>query len=80
VPWSQWCPSQPSTRNGSTAPAFPRGLTGAELTVHDRLLAAAVAYNQLLEPRPDQPALDTGGAADRLRQEGARRTLRRPVG
>jgi HD-GYP domain-containing protein (c-di-GMP phosphodiesterase class II) len=28
---------------------FPRGLTGAELTVQDRLLAAAVAYQQLLE-------------------------------
>jgi HD-GYP domain-containing protein (c-di-GMP phosphodiesterase class II) len=48
---------------------FPRGLTGAELTVHDRLLAAAVAYHQLLERRPDQPALDPRGAADQLRQE-----------
>ena len=34
---------------------FPRGLAGAELTAQDRLLAAAVAYHQLLEPRPDQP-------------------------
>lgn len=48
---------------------FPRGLAGAELTVHDRLLAAAVAYHQLLERRPDQPALDPRGAADQLRQE-----------
>ncbi|MGO8936371.1 MAG: HD domain-containing phosphohydrolase [Mycobacterium sp.] len=48
---------------------FPRGLAGAELTVPDRLLAAAVAYQQLLEPRPDQPALDAPGAADQLRQE-----------
>jgi HD-GYP domain-containing protein (c-di-GMP phosphodiesterase class II) len=48
---------------------FPRGLAGAELTVHDRLLAAAVAYHQLLEPRPDRPALDPHGAADQLRQE-----------
>jgi HD-GYP domain-containing protein (c-di-GMP phosphodiesterase class II) len=48
---------------------FPRGLAGAELTVQDRLLAAAVAYHQLLEPRPTRPALDTHGAADQLRQE-----------
>jgi DNA-binding NarL/FixJ family response regulator len=48
---------------------FPRGLTGAELTVQDRLLAAAVAYQQLLESRPDQPALDARGAAARLQQE-----------
>jgi HD-GYP domain-containing protein (c-di-GMP phosphodiesterase class II) len=48
---------------------FPRGLAGAELTVHDRLLAAAVAYHQLLEPRQDRPALDTRDAADQLRQE-----------
>jgi HD-GYP domain-containing protein (c-di-GMP phosphodiesterase class II) len=31
---------------------FPRGLARAELTAQDRLLAAAVAYHQLLEPRP----------------------------
>jgi ATP/maltotriose-dependent transcriptional regulator MalT len=48
---------------------FPRGLAGAELTVQDRLLAAAVAYHQLFEPRPTRPALDTHGAADQLRQE-----------
>jgi HD-GYP domain-containing protein (c-di-GMP phosphodiesterase class II) len=42
---------------------FPRGLAGAELTAQDRLLAAAVAYHQLLEPRPQRPALDPGGAA-----------------
>jgi HD-GYP domain-containing protein (c-di-GMP phosphodiesterase class II) len=48
---------------------FPRGLTGAELTVQDRLLAAAVAYQQLFEPRPNQPVLDTGGAAGQLQQE-----------
>ena len=33
---------------------FPRGLAGAELTAQDRLLAAAVAYHQLREPRPDR--------------------------
>jgi HD-GYP domain-containing protein (c-di-GMP phosphodiesterase class II) len=48
---------------------FPRGLAGTELTVHDRLLAAAVAYHQLLEPRPDRAALDARGAADQLRRE-----------
>ena len=31
---------------------FPRGLAGAELTAQDRLLAAAVAYQQLRETRP----------------------------
>ena len=48
---------------------FPRGLAGAELTAHDRLLAAAVAYHQLLEPRPQRGALDPRDAAAQLRQE-----------
>jgi HD-GYP domain-containing protein (c-di-GMP phosphodiesterase class II) len=48
---------------------FPRGLTGAELTAQDRLLGAAVAYYQLLEPHPRQPALDPRGAASQLGQE-----------
>jgi len=48
---------------------FPRGVAGAELTAQDRLLAAAVAYHQLLEPRPQRPALDAAGAAGELRQE-----------
>jgi HD-GYP domain-containing protein (c-di-GMP phosphodiesterase class II) len=48
---------------------FPRGLAGAELTTQDRLLAASVAYHQLLEPRPRQPGLDSRGAASQLRQE-----------
>jgi HD-GYP domain-containing protein (c-di-GMP phosphodiesterase class II) len=43
---------------------YPRGLAGGELTAQDRLLAAAVAYHQLLE----QP-LDSGDAANQLRQE-----------
>jgi DNA-binding NarL/FixJ family response regulator len=34
------------------------------------LLAAAVAYHQLLEPRPHRPALDPRGAATQLREEG----------
>lgn len=48
---------------------FPRGLAGAELTAQDRLLAAAVAYHSLLEPRPHRPAMDPRGAAEELRQE-----------
>ena len=48
---------------------FPEGLAGAELTAQDRLLAAAVAYHQLLEPRPGRAALDPGDAASELRQE-----------
>ena len=48
---------------------FPRGLAGGELTAQDRLLAAAVAYRQSLEPRPQRPALDPEEAAGQLRQE-----------
>ena len=48
---------------------FPRGLAGAALTAQDRLLGAAVAYHQLLEPRSDRPALDPRDAANQLRQE-----------
>jgi HD-GYP domain-containing protein (c-di-GMP phosphodiesterase class II) len=48
---------------------FPRGLAGAELTAQDRLLATAVAYHQLLEPRPQRPALDPEGAARQLRED-----------
>lgn len=48
---------------------FPRGVAGAELTTQDRLLAAAVAYHQLLEPRPQRPAFDSDGAADELKQQ-----------
>jgi DNA-binding CsgD family transcriptional regulator len=45
---------------------FPRGVSGAELTAQDRLLAAAVAYHQLLEPQSHRPAFDSRGAADQL--------------
>lgn len=48
---------------------FPRGIAGAELTAHDRLLAAAVAYHGMLQPRPHRPALDPGGASEKLRHE-----------
>jgi HD-GYP domain-containing protein (c-di-GMP phosphodiesterase class II)/DNA-binding CsgD family transcriptional regulator len=48
---------------------FPRGLAGAELTAQDRLLATAVAYHRLLEPRPHRAALDPREAANQLREE-----------
>lgn len=48
---------------------FPRGIAGAELTAHDRLLASAEAYHQLLEPRPHRPAMVARAAADQLRHE-----------
>lgn len=48
---------------------FPRGIAGGELAPQDRLLGTAVAYHQLLEPRPHQPALDAAGAASQLRQQ-----------
>jgi len=48
---------------------FPRGLVGAELSVQDRLLAAAVAYCRLLESSPQRPALAPDGVADELRRE-----------
>ncbi|BDX33057.1 hypothetical protein TUM20985_36040 [Mycobacterium antarcticum] len=47
---------------------FPRGLAGADLNVKDRLLAAAEAYQGMLEPRPHRPAADPGGAAEELRR------------
>lgn len=50
---------------------FPRGIGGAELTAQDRLLAAAVAYHGMLQPRPHRPASDPRGAADQLRHEAS---------
>ena len=48
---------------------FPRGMAGGELSASDRLLAAAVAYQQLLESRPNRRALEPSAAADELRRE-----------
>jgi HD-GYP domain-containing protein (c-di-GMP phosphodiesterase class II) len=48
---------------------FPRGLAGPELTPQDRLLAAAVAYQQLREPRQERVALEPAEVASQLRQE-----------
>lgn len=46
---------------------YPRGLPAAALGVPDRLLAAAVAYQSALEPRPYRGALSASAAALRLR-------------
>lgn len=48
---------------------FPRGVRGADLSVSDRLLGAAEAYQGWLEPRPYRPAMGPDLAADRLRAE-----------
>jgi HD-GYP domain-containing protein (c-di-GMP phosphodiesterase class II) len=50
---------------------FPRGLAGAELTAQDRLLAAAVAYQQFREDQPQRTALGPDDIASELRR-GAR--------
>jgi HD-GYP domain-containing protein (c-di-GMP phosphodiesterase class II)/DNA-binding CsgD family transcriptional regulator len=48
---------------------FPRGLSGAELTAQDRVLAAAVAYQQLRETRLGRATLDSADAASELRRQ-----------
>ncbi|MCV7343961.1 HD domain-containing phosphohydrolase [Mycolicibacterium rhodesiae] len=50
--------------NGS---GYPRNLPGAALGMPDRVLAAAVAYQSALEPRPYRAALDPAAAARRVR-------------
>ncbi|PRC52261.1 LuxR family transcriptional regulator, partial [Mycobacterium sp. ITM-2017-0098] len=46
---------------------YPRGLPATALGVPDRLLAAAVAYQSALGPRPYRGALSGSAAAVRLR-------------
>jgi len=46
---------------------YPRSLPGAALGMPDRILAAAVAYQSALEPRPYRAALDPAAAARRIR-------------
>ena len=48
---------------------YPRGLSGAEITLHARLLAAADAYQAMREPRPHRPARSPDEVADELRSE-----------
>ncbi|OKH74228.1 LuxR family transcriptional regulator [Mycobacterium sp. SWH-M5] len=47
---------------------YPRGLSAAGLTLPDRILAAAVAYQSGCEPRPYRPQLTRPAAAQRLRE------------
>ena len=47
---------------------YPRGLAARQLSMPDRLLACAVAYQSALEPRPYREALGPAGAARRLRE------------
>ncbi|WP_445170661.1 HD domain-containing phosphohydrolase [Mycolicibacterium sp. Dal123E01] len=46
---------------------YPRSLPGAALGMPDRVLAAAVAYQSALEPRPYRAPLDPAAAARRVR-------------
>ena len=48
---------------------YPHGLTAAELSPADRLLAAADAYHAMTEPRPHREALEPEQAAAELRAE-----------
>jgi HD-GYP domain-containing protein (c-di-GMP phosphodiesterase class II) len=50
---------------------YPRSLTAAALPAPDRILAAAVAYEAALEPRPYRTELLPDQAADRLRKRAA---------
>ena len=50
---------------------YPRGLSTAGLTLPDRILAAAVAYQSALEPRPYRPAMSEDAAARRLGDRAA---------
>jgi len=50
--------------NGS---GYPRGLSARQLTMPDRLVAAAVCYQSAHEPRPYREAMSPESAARRLR-------------
>jgi HD-GYP domain-containing protein (c-di-GMP phosphodiesterase class II) len=54
---------------------YPRALDATSLPLPDRILAAAVAYESALEPRPYRAAMTAGGAADRLRERARRGAL-----
>jgi HD-GYP domain-containing protein (c-di-GMP phosphodiesterase class II) len=47
---------------------YPRGLASGQLSQADRILAAAVAYESALEPRPYREARTSEEAAKRLRR------------
>jgi HD-GYP domain-containing protein (c-di-GMP phosphodiesterase class II) len=48
---------------------YPRGAAAGELSPSDRILAAAAAYQAMLEPRPHRPAHARDRAAELLRDE-----------
>ncbi len=50
---------------------YPQGLSGASLSIAQRILAAADSYRGSLEQRPHRPALAPEAAANRLRREAA---------
>jgi DNA-binding CsgD family transcriptional regulator len=54
---------------------YPLGLAGPALGRPERLLAAAVAYQSALEPRPYREPLSPGAAADRLKDRVTRGAL-----
>ncbi|WP_344804744.1 HD domain-containing phosphohydrolase, partial [Microlunatus ginsengisoli] len=54
---------------------YPLGLDGAALGRPERLLAAAVAFQSALEPRPYREAMSPDQAAARLRRRSARGAL-----
>ncbi|OBF32994.1 LuxR family transcriptional regulator [Mycobacterium sp. ACS1612] len=47
---------------------YPHGLAARQLTMPDRILAAAVSYQSALEPRPYREAMSPESAARRLRR------------
>ena len=54
---------------------YPNGLRGEDLSIRDRLLAAAESYCASMEPRPYRDALDEAAAAQQLRSEAVRGRL-----
>ena len=54
---------------------YPNGLRGEDLSIRDRVLAAAESYCAAMEPRPYRDALDEAAAAKKLRSEAARGRL-----
>ncbi|MGH9264841.1 MAG: HD domain-containing phosphohydrolase, partial [Acidimicrobiales bacterium] len=48
---------------------YPRGLSGAAISEPARILAAADAYQSMIEPRPHRPAMAAADAARELRGE-----------
>jgi HD-GYP domain-containing protein (c-di-GMP phosphodiesterase class II) len=53
----------------SDGSGYPRGVTATDLSPSDRILAAANAYQAMIEPRPHRPAHARTRAAELLRDE-----------